>query len=233
MLVNPKDLLLTKDDLVESVIFYKDKNGKVKRGIIKLFDNKENVFILDNQFLLKGKFKKINKEVDLYFLEKFVPCKKQNKIIESKLDFDFRYSEHYTNLHRKELRKKIKTKKDILLAGKRMSKAFNKNYFIRVFNISGKLVSYVNILDSYFIGFGFKLKFGNRLFSGKYWFIDQKNFIDNLKNDKDFFEHMLFIQEMFEEISISNINIYFIKRSPMFLLMKKVKENKKEFKKWH
>lgn len=232
---------LTKSDLHESVFYILD-GRKNNICVITFFDESENIYKIgeSNRELLKAFFDK-----EGYFLE-FYKCsliKTKNKVYYKNIKkIKCKFSEFLTIEHRKKIVRERNRQKNISLAINRMHKIFSKNFYVRCFSKNGNIVLFIKVLDAFFIGSDNYIQVDKRIFSGKFFHIDKKWLLYNMKYNKKFRKHMFDVQEMLKNFveakKLSKFsfmilyNVLFTnKKSSLYNIVKNYKEKLKGAKK--
>jgi hypothetical protein len=213
MLKNQVDLKIKKKELNNSFIYY-EQHKKHFGGIIEEYDIEKNIYNLDGKHQILAQFDEDGYLIGLFYLVK----NKKNFIKGKKLNYQ--YSEFRTKHVKRLLLKNKVYKLHVKRAIKKMNDVFSKHYYIRIINRSMKLVSYLSIIDAFFVGTHYNMNVNGHNYKCDYWFIDQKLLIKQLLKDKELYDSLYFVYDMLVECDYRLINKY----SNLFILLKHIKD---------
>lgn len=243
-MITPNTVLLTKEDLysLPIYIYYRYRN-KDCGGELILTKEDVGLFTLDNRIHVLIEYRKeFVEEKYQDVIDKIFECKilnvKGKEYLVKKRHIPFNISVFMTNTVRMGYRKKIKRKKSIETAKKRLDKVFSKNYYLRLYSKNGNVIIYIKLLEAFFIGNGDKIQIANKFYSDSFFHIDKRFLIRKVVYDEKFRKHIFFVFDMLEEITNARKSIkeacnvlypiIFEKNSELYNLLKIVRKYYKE-----
>lgn len=208
----------------------KDKNsGILRKGFVEPTNIKNDIgklyLLLDgtNKYYIDIIYKEIIREEKVvYLIKDFILYENKNgKYTKSKNNIVFKVSISFTLNYRKELSKRNSFNKKKQVAEKIMKEKFA-NLYIKVFCLHNNNVSYIDLVDAFFIGTKMNFKIDRKIFKSNNWSIDVKDFIRNIFNNYEYYNYFLFVFEMFDNFPTT------LKSSQLMGIFRKIKIKLKE-----